>query len=142
MTENISHNSINRVEYTRVGFNYLGKALDILLNEPHEAKIILALNQGETTFSEIATLTDINDATLNRNLQRLINKKCITTYPLHRRKIYSLTETGKVLARAWTAFVETLDLNFMPPEQLEKIKEINEKNKPVIIPSPLMRKRL
>lgn len=142
MTENILDNSKNRVEYTRVGFSYLGKALDILLKEPHEAKIILALNQGDTTFSKIATLTAINDATMNRNLQLLINKKCITIYPLHKRNIYSLTETGKVLARAWTAFVKTLDLNFLPSEQLEMTKVIIENGNQIVVPSPLIRKRL
>lgn len=112
-----------RIEYTRIGFSYLGKALDILVDHPDEAKIILALNKGDATHRQIVNLTEVPEVNASNHLQMLINKKCV----VRKSKKFSLTETGKSLANAWTAFVKTLDLNFLPPEEVEAIKEIIKK---------------
>lgn len=112
-----------RVESTRIGFGYLGKTLNMLVDHPDEAKIILALNKGDATHKQIVDLTEVPEVNVSDHLNMLVNKKCV----IRKAKKFSLTETGESLANAWTAFVQTLDLNFLPPEEVEAIKEIIKK---------------
>lgn len=113
------------IEFTRRGFSYLGRAMEMLANRHRDALVILALTKGETTFRDIANILSINDIELTRCLQRLILEKCVTSRVLHKRNLYSLTETGKRLAEAWSAFVKSgISVGILPKEERDRIKEV------------------
>lgn len=120
MEKDEKRENAQRIESTRIGFGYLGKALDMLVEYPNEAKVILALWKGYRDSEQIAKVTKIQLYHTIKCLHWLVRQKCAVNDPAG----YSLTKTGEGLANAWVAFIRALDLNFLPPEQINAINEI------------------